>query len=162
MKLSGTVTFTDVRSPRQGTSKTCNIGSSAQCSVTTQRDGIGEIEVQEGGDICLFMVDSHICTAETNTTLENNYYPIKNKFKKTTSCKVRASLVAHMVKNLPAMWEKQVQTLGWEDPPERGVATHSSILAQEIPWTEKPGGLQSMGRKAGTYLAIVSILLFPH
>ena len=83
MKLSGTVTFTDVRSPHQGTSKTCNIGSSAPCSVTTQRDGIGSgREVQEGGNICIFMVDSHFCTAETNTTLENNCYPIKNKFKK--------------------------------------------------------------------------------
>ena len=75
------------------------------------------------------MVDSHICTAETNTTLENNYYPIKNKFKKTTSCKVRASLVAHMVKNLPAMWETQVQSLSKEDPLEEEMATPSNILA---------------------------------
>ena len=54
---------------------------------------------------------------------------LRINFKKTTSCKVRASLVAQMVKNLPAMWEKQVQTLGWEDPLERGVSTHSSTLA---------------------------------
>ena len=45
-----------------------------------------------------------------------------------------------MVKNLPAMQETQVQTLGWEDPLEEGMATHSSILAWEIPWTEDPGG----------------------
>ena len=49
------------------------------------------------------------------------------------------------VKNLPAMQETWVQSLDWEDPLERGMATHSSILAWEIPWTEKPGGLQSMG-----------------
>ena len=52
---------------------------------------------------------------------------------------------AQMVKNLPAMWEAWVQSLGWEDPLEREMATCSSILAWEIPWTEEPGGLQSMG-----------------
>ena len=50
-----------------------------------------------------------------------------------------------MVKNLPVMQDTQVQSLGWEDPLEKGMATHSSILAWEIPWAEKPGGLQSMG-----------------
>ena len=50
-----------------------------------------------------------------------------------------------MVKNLPAMQETQVRSLGWEDPLEKGMATHSSILAWRIPWTEEPGGLQSMG-----------------
>ena len=47
-------------------------------------------------------------------------------------------------KNLPAMQETQVQSLGWEDPLEKEMATHSSILAWETPWTEGPGGLQSM------------------
>ena len=55
------------------------------------------------------------------------------------------SLVAQTVKNPPAMWETWVRSLGWEDPLEKGMATHSSILAWEIPWTEKPGELQSMG-----------------
>ena len=50
-----------------------------------------------------------------------------------------------MVKKLPAMEEIWVQSLGLEDPLEKGMATHSSILAQRIPWTEEPGGLQSMG-----------------
>ena len=50
-----------------------------------------------------------------------------------------------MVKNLPAMWETQVQSLGQEDPLEEEMATHFSILAWRIPWTEEPGGLQSMG-----------------
>ena len=59
--------------------------------------------------------------------------------------RLTASLVAQMVKNLPAMQETQVQTLGQKDPLEEGMATHSSILAWKIPWTEEPGGLQSMG-----------------
>ena len=50
-----------------------------------------------------------------------------------------------MVKNPPAVQETQVRPLGWEDPLEKGMATHSSILALRIPWTEEPGGLQSMG-----------------
>ena len=49
-----------------------------------------------------------------------------------------------MVKRLPAMWETWVQSLGWEDPLEKEMATHSSILAWKIPWIEEPGGLQSM------------------
>ena len=48
-------------------------------------------------------------------------------------------------KNLPAMRETWVQSLGWEDPLEKGTASHSSILAWRIPWTEEPGGLQSVG-----------------
>ena len=53
--------------------------------------------------------------------------------------------MAQMVKNLPAMQETQVQSLGQEDPVEKEMATHSSILAWRIPWTEEPGRLQSMG-----------------
>ena len=53
--------------------------------------------------------------------------------------------MAQMVKNLPVKLETQVQSLGWEDPLQKGMATHSSILAWRIPWTEEPGRLQSMG-----------------
>ena len=56
-----------------------------------------------------------------------------------------AFLVAQVVKNLPAMWETRVQSLGQEDPLEKGKATHSSILIWRIPWTEKPAKLQSSG-----------------
>ena len=49
-----------------------------------------------------------------------------------------------MVKNLPAMWETWVQFLGWDDPLEKGMATHSSILAWRIPWTEELGGLHTV------------------
>ena len=66
--------------------------------------------------------------------LENGFHLVK-----------RASLVAQMVKNLPAMQETWVQSLGWEDPLEKGKATHSSILAWRIPQTEEPGGLQPTG-----------------
>ena len=56
-----------------------------------------------------------------------------------------ASLVAHMVKCLPAMQETRVQSLVQEDPLEKEIAAHSSTLAWKIPWTKEPGGLQSMG-----------------
>ena len=56
--------------------------------------------------------------------------------------------MAQAVKNLPAVQETQVPSLGWEDPLEKGMATHSSTLAWRIPWTEEPGGLQSMGLPA--------------
>ena len=55
------------------------------------------------------------------------------------------SLVAQMVRSLPTMRETWVRFLGWEDPLEKEMATHSSILAWKIPWTEEPGRLQSMG-----------------
>ena len=56
-----------------------------------------------------------------------------------------ASLVAQIVKRLPAMWETWVQSLGQEDPLEKEITTHSSTLVWKIPWMEEPGGLQSMG-----------------
>ena len=61
--------------------------------------------------------------------------------------------VAQTVKNLPAMQEIWVQFLGWKDPLEKGMATHSSILAWRIPWTEAPGGLQSLGSQSWTQLS---------
>ena len=53
--------------------------------------------------------------------------------------------MAQMVKNLPTMWETKVPSLGWEDSLEESMAAHSSTLAWRIPWTEEPGGLQSIG-----------------
>ena len=55
------------------------------------------------------------------------------------------SLVAQLVVNPPAMGETWVRSLDWKDPLEEGMAAHSSVLAWRIPWTEEPGGLQSMG-----------------
>ena len=57
----------------------------------------------------------------------------------------RASLVTYLGKNLPAVQETRVLSLGQEDPLEKEIAIHSSILSWKIPWTEEPGGLQSMG-----------------
>ena len=59
--------------------------------------------------------------------------------------------MVQMVKNLPAMQETGVQSLGWEDPLEKEMATLSSILARRIPWTEEPGGLQSVGSQMVGY-----------
>ena len=70
------------------------------------------------------------------------YTSIKKTLNYQTS---QASLVAQRVKNLPAMLETQLQSLGGEDPLEEEMATHSRILAWEIPWTEEPGGPQSKG-----------------
>ena len=66
-----------------------------------------------------------------------------NNYTDTTGFK--ASLVAQMVRNQPAMQETQVRSLGWEDPLKKGMVTHSSILAWRIPRTEEPGRLQFMG-----------------
>ena len=62
----------------------------------------------------------------------------------------RPFLVAQMVKNLPAMQEMQVQFLGWEDPLEKEMPIHFSILIWEIPWTDEPGRLQSMRSQSQT------------
>ena len=71
-------------------------------------------------------------------------------------CIYKGSLVAHMVKNLPAMQETQVWSLGEEDPLEKGMATHSSILAWRTPWTEEPGRLQIHGvAKSRTWVSNV-------
>ena len=61
--------------------------------------------------------------------------------------------MGHWVKNPLAMQETQVQSLGWEDPMEKGMTTHSSILTWKIPWTEEPGGLHPRGRKESAQLS---------
>ena len=63
---------------------------------------------------------------------------------------MRASLVAQTVKRLPTMRETWVRSLGWEDPLEKEMATHSSIHAWKIPWTKEPGGLQAIGLQSRT------------
>ena len=67
--------------------------------------------------------------------------------------------MAQIVKNLPAMQKTWVRSLGQEDPQEEGLATHSSIIAWRIPWTEEPGGLQSKGRKESDITERFSLLL---
>ena len=70
---------------------------------------------------------------------------LNNRFLDMSSGKGRASLVAQTVKRMPTMWETWVRSLGWEDPLEKEMAPHFSTLAWNIPWTEEPGRLQSMG-----------------
>ena len=65
----------------------------------------------------------------------------------------KASSMTQMIKNVLAMWETGLRSLGWEDPLEKGMATRSSILAWRIPWTEEPVGLQSMGLQSQTRLS---------
>ena len=78
--------------------------------------------------------------------LEKKHFQYSHIFVVFCRCPLsRASLVAQMIKNPPAVRETGVQSLGREDPLGKGMATHSSILAWRIPWTEGPGGLQSMG-----------------
>ena len=72
-------------------------------------------------------------------------HSVQHKNKITCTDGFTTSLVAQMVKGLPTMWETRVQSLGWEDPLEKEMATHSSILAWKIPWTEEPCWLLSMG-----------------
>ena len=73
---------------------------------------------------------------------------------------IGVSLVGRTVKNLPVIQETWVQSLGQEDPLEKEIETHCSILAWEIPWTEKPGGLQSMrSQRVGHYTATKLLLL---
>ena len=78
---------------------------------------------------------------------------------------IEASVVSQMVKNLPAMQETQFWSPGREDPPKKEMATHSSVLAWRIPWTEEPGGLQSLGRKelntTERLTLLLSLFFFP-
>ena len=68
-------------------------------------------------------------------------------------CAWCSGILAQMVKHMPAMQETQFQSLSWEDPLEKEIVTHSSILAWKIPWTEKPGRLHSMGSWSRTWLS---------
>ena len=75
---------------------------------------------------------------------------------------VGASLVAQMIKHLPAVQETWVQSLGWEDPLEKEMATHSSTLAWKIPWTEEPGRLQGRGSQRVGHDGATSLSLWVH
>ena len=70
-----------------------------------------------------------------------------------SSYPIGASLVTQMVENLPSRQETRVRSLGWKDPQEKEMATHSRILARRIPWVEEPGMLQSVGSQSQTRLS---------
>ena len=85
-----------------------------------------------------------LCETSQDGARDGCFFGITVSSEKPSSLGRRASLVAQMVKNLSAMQETCVQSLDQEDPLEKEMATHSSILAWRTPWTEKPRGLQSM------------------
>ena len=91
----------------------------------------------------LWKTPSESVFKETNP----NQYLLMSLFKHTFEGKT-TSLVVQMVKNPPETWETWVPSLGWEDPLEKEMTTHSSILVWRIPWTEEPGGLKSMGSQS--------------
>ena len=98
-------------------------------------------------------ISTFICNNQNFKILCQNFFPssqISNLSNIYTDTLNMASLMAQLVKNPPAM-QMWVQSLGWETPLEEEMATHSSILAWEIPWTEEPGGLQSIMLKRVRY-----------
>ena len=145
--------------------------------------------------VCIYITESLCCIPETNTTTVNQLYfnnflklsgkatspviffPIvPNKVNYPSHCVpitfcICPYLVVQLVKNLPAVQETQVRSLGWEDPLEKEMATHSGILAWEISWTKGPGRLQSMGlQRVGhdwatntyTYLHLLHFIVILH
>ena len=103
---------------------------------------------------------------ERLTMYRRTVFHYKHKFEEGNSGGLKnavqlleTSLVAQMVKRLSAMQKTQVHSLGWEDPLEKEMATHSSTLAWKIPWTEEPDRLQSMGLQSQTRLSDFTSLL---
>ena len=86
--------------------------------------------------------------------------PVFNTDSWKSSFRMEVLMVAQTLKNLPAMQESWVQSLGWEDPLEKGMATHSSILVWRIPWTEEPGGLQSIGSQRVGHLVLKCLVFY--
>ena len=107
--------------------------------MTTARQGRGQIAYIQG------QVSKKRCLSLTIFPLSSLSNYIKTIWQNYSQQGGGPSQVAQMVKCLPAMQKTRVQSLGREDPLEKEMATHSSILAWEIPWTEEPSGLESMG-----------------
>ena len=98
--------------------------------------GVGFPDSSVGKESACNMGDPGLIPALGRSTGEGIGYPLQYSW---------ASLVALLVRNLPAMWETWVRFLGWEDPLEKGKTTHSSILAWRIPWTVSSMGSQRVG-----------------
>ena len=111
-------------------------------------------------DLYLPVKNTSVLTLPDSSPFDTLYHsllhrPLLSSVYSFTLCKFFwASLVVQMVQNLSAMQEAQPPSLGWEDPLEKGMAIHYSILTWRIPWTEEPGGLQSMGSHRVVYLSI--------
>ena len=96
----------------------------------------------------LWKILTEIGITDHFTCLLRNLYAGQEATVRTGHGKRTGALVAQRLKHLPAIWETWVRSLGREHPLEKEMATHSSILAWRIPWTEEPGGLQSMGSQS--------------
>ena len=107
--------------------------------------------VCEGPGHSRHFVNSHLCTVR-HATLDT-CKELTASFRREMSRRIWASLVAQRVKRLPAMWETWVRSLAGEDPLEKEMATHSSILAWKTPWMEEHCRLQPMGSQSRTQLS---------
>ena len=109
----------------------------------------GKLYLPDIKESCVCLTDYKTTTGQGNQPHDHSrnkqHFKISTKPRSLPPGSHQAALVAEMVKNLPAMQETRVRPLGQEDPLEKEMATHSDILAWRIPWTEEPGGLQSMG-----------------
>ena len=101
------------------------------------------------------IIDRCFTVWATREVLRLTYY-------KSTILQFPPSFVSQMVKGLPAMWESRIWSLGWEDPLEKEMATHSSTLTLKIPWTEEPGRLQSTGSQRVGHDWVTSLSLPSH
>ena len=122
---------------------------------TSEIEGLAVLKEEEHSNILalrlasglrVFMLTciiTHTCDIYNICVIYNFIMQYLIHLKEYINLKYMGFLMAQMVKNLPAMWETWVRSLGWENPLEKGMATHSSILARQIPWTEEPGGPQS-------------------
>ena len=122
--------------------------------------GIHFREMQNLIRFCILFKILNIVSSNNKSTLQEYKYLLSPRFwgvwersqiHTPPIWQLKASLVAPLVKNRPAMQETPVWFLGREDPLKKGMATHSSILAWRVPWTEEPGGLQSMGSQSWTW-----------
>ena len=119
--------------------KSASYGSSLKCNVLLSHAALKSLFcrwlLQLFGSLCWYLVS--FGPHESKCPFLSLFF---SKY-----CFLWASLVAEMVKNLPAVWETWVWSLGWEDPLEEGMVTHFGVVAWRTPWTEEPGGLQSVG-----------------
>ena len=90
------------------------------------------------------------------------FIPLADTLSSSIPLSCSLNILGRRLKHLPAMWETRVRPLGWEDPLEKEMATHSSILAWKIPWTEEPGGLYSMGWQRVGHDWVTSLHYFEH
>ena len=131
----GRVTWLEVMEQTSQRAVLLRLGGSGICAHQSSQDVCENANTSNPRGPSFGVVQDSCQSTFSNSFLNDDY----------TELWVLAPLVAQTVKHLPTMPETWVQSLGWEDPLEKEMTTHSSVLAWRIPWTEEPGGLQSMG-----------------